>query len=446
MKAIKVLLIVFFMSFSLFSQNFWFPTSNLSPSGNDFVQAVKAASNSTVFAGSWNVGMFRSTNNGDNWTPSGLTGKAIFCIGEGPDSKLFALIHSNTGPSIHLSSDNGVTWNEAYFFAHSNNYAYGGGIVFMPGNIAVAALSFTLGPTIGDIGVNIARSTDAGLSWTSLGIINGWGFANSIIKLSDVRILAATSLSGIWQSTNNGSFWTQVTSYPPVYTYSLAVNSNGHIFAGRRTAASLAELVFRSTDNGASWQNTGVLSGQNGGDVRAFYIDNSDRIYLFINTWGPTERKILRSTNNGANWQLLISGMPSAQTVYSLTGNSQNIVFAGTSSGGVFKGSDNFVSINGEEAVYPDKFELKQNYPNPFNPSTNIEYSLASNSLVSLKVFDAAGRLIKTLVKEYQKRDNYRIIFDASGLSSGIYFYTLDITGSTVSTEKKITRKMILIK
>ena len=88
----------------------------------------------------------------------------------------------------------------------------------------------------------------------------------------------------------------------------------------------------------------------------------------------------------------------------------------------------------------PVKYELKQNFPNPFNPSTQIEYFLLQSGKVNLSIFDAAGKLVKTLVNETQEFGTYRYEFDASNLSSGIYIYTLKTDNFAD------TKKMILLK
>jgi len=90
----------------------------------------------------------------------------------------------------------------------------------------------------------------------------------------------------------------------------------------------------------------------------------------------------------------------------------------------------------------PDKFELSQNYPNPFNPETVIRYSIAEESLVSLKIYDILGKEITSLVNEIQKPGTFEIKFNSSGnnLSSGVYFYTLS-AGSFSSTKKMIVNK-----
>ena len=86
------------------------------------------------------------------------------------------------------------------------------------------------------------------------------------------------------------------------------------------------------------------------------------------------------------------------------------------------------------------EFAVKQNFPNPFNPSTTIKYSIAKNvnrelEVVSLVVYDILGKEVATLVNKEQKAGNYEVMFNASNLSSGVYFYRLQ-SGSFVETKK----------
>lgn len=88
---------------------------------------------------------------------------------------------------------------------------------------------------------------------------------------------------------------------------------------------------------------------------------------------------------------------------------------------------------------------LNQNYPNPFNPITTIKYSIPANNInglqkVELKVFDVLGNQITTLVDEVKTSGNYEVEFDASNLSSGIYFYCIN-SGKTL-----VSKKMMLMK
>lgn len=87
-----------------------------------------------------------------------------------------------------------------------------------------------------------------------------------------------------------------------------------------------------------------------------------------------------------------------------------------------------------------DKFALKQNYPNPFNPSTKIEYSIPYSENVLIKVYDVLGREVETLLNEYKNAGTYEIEFNATELTSGLYFYKI------ISGNKTETRKMMLVR
>jgi hypothetical protein len=88
----------------------------------------------------------------------------------------------------------------------------------------------------------------------------------------------------------------------------------------------------------------------------------------------------------------------------------------------------------------PTEFSLAQNYPNPFNPSTRIKYQVASNSRVSLVVYDILGNEIETLVNEVKPAGTYEVTWYAENLPSGVYFYQLR-AGSFVDTKKMILLK-----
>ncbi len=88
----------------------------------------------------------------------------------------------------------------------------------------------------------------------------------------------------------------------------------------------------------------------------------------------------------------------------------------------------------------PKTFVLEQNYPNPFNPSTVIRYQIPDASLVSLRVYDTAGRLVSTLVNGNREAGEHQVSFDGSTLSSGVYLYQLEAGEYTASG------KMVLLK
>ena len=103
---------------------------------------------------------------------------------------------------------------------------------------------------------------------------------------------------------------------------------------------------------------------------------------------------------------------------------------------GTFKYSNEIeVDIN-----LPIEFQLEQNYPNPFNPVTLIKYQLPFKSSITIKIFDILGNEVETLVNEEKDAGYYQISFNASELSSGIYFYSLQ------TEDYLVTKKMILLK
>jgi endo-1,4-beta-xylanase len=89
------------------------------------------------------------------------------------------------------------------------------------------------------------------------------------------------------------------------------------------------------------------------------------------------------------------------------------------------------------EQIIPEGYALEQNYPNPFNPTTTISFSLQSKSYVSLKIFDALGREVATLISKELNAGNHSLRWDASSISSGVYFYRLQV-GSYSETKKLI--------
>jgi hypothetical protein len=95
------------------------------------------------------------------------------------------------------------------------------------------------------------------------------------------------------------------------------------------------------------------------------------------------------------------------------------------------------IGINQISSIVPDKFTLEQNYPNPFNPSTVIRYSLIENGFTNIKIYNSIGKEVETLVNQKQSAGTYEVTFDGTGLSSGIYFYTLRANG--ISETKRMT-------
>ncbi|QQS37325.1 MAG: T9SS type A sorting domain-containing protein [Ignavibacteriales bacterium] len=103
-------------------------------------------------------------------------------------------------------------------------------------------------------------------------------------------------------------------------------------------------------------------------------------------------------------------------------------------------GSYDYSAVVNAQIETPAEYTLYQNYPNPFNPATVISYQLPTKGHVSLKVYDALGVEVASLLDEVKDAGSYDVNFDASNLTSGVYFYTL------ISNNFMQTNKMILVK
>ncbi len=124
-------------------------------------------------------------------------------------------------------------------------------------------------------------------------------------------------------------------------------------------------------------------------------------------------------------------------------------------SGSIYKFDYPPIGITPISNEIPKTFSLSQNYPNPFNPSTKINFSVPlfsqggvsrRDGVVSLKIYNALGKEMETLVNENLKPGLYEVTWNASNYPSGVYFYKLSATGGVGDNNGSFTRKMVLIK
>lgn len=157
-------------------------------------------------------------------------------------------------------------------------------------------------------------------------------------------------------------------------------------------------------------------------------------------------------------WQKTFGGSLEDNASYVISNPSGGFVILGRTTSYDPKQSIYFIEINSDGNITkvednnlsstPLTYKLLQNFPNPFNPSTQITYNLKYESLVKLRVYDILGREIKTLVNGIQNAGQHKELFNASNLSSGIYFYRLQAESINSGKGNKFisTRKMILLK
>ena len=99
-----------------------------------------------------------------------------------------------------------------------------------------------------------------------------------------------------------------------------------------------------------------------------------------------------------------------------------------------------------QSELKPDEFSLSQNYPNPFNPTTNIKFALPKAGKVKLTIYNLMGQKVKTLVSETMDEGRYKVKWNSTNesgikVSSGVYFYRLQVSGRIVNSKKMILMK-----
>ncbi len=166
-----------------------------------------------------------------------------------------------------------------------------------------------------------------------------------------------------------------------------------------------------------------------------------DTIYIFNTQTGSWLNTYLtgRGAGTASNYWAVVSNiiLPNGKIKIFIPGGALSTSFPGLYTIQVDPCTITNVSVNPE---IPKDYNLSQNYPNPFNPTTKITFALPKSGLVTLKVYDILGREVSTLVNEVKNAGTYTVEFDASNLSSGIYFYRLESNGYSA------IKKMMLLK
>lgn len=165
-------------------------------------------------------------------------------------------------------------------------------------------------------------------------------------------------------------------------------------------------------------QDTSYWRWLNHGSIQQVYASGAEGPVTipslpFINISPNTSITTFFAFALGANQSEIISAINEAQNKYNTVLNVEKI------------------------SQLPTEYSLEQNYPNPFNPNTKIQFSLNSSQQVLLKVFDVLGNEVATLVNQELTAGTYQYDFDASNLSSGVYYYKLQ-AGSFTETKKMI--------
>lgn len=291
-------------------------------------------------------------------------------------------------------------------------------------------------------GERILKSTDDGKSWTVTNggnPLDGNAMSAMVASHQDVDVVYATSSPkatrpNVFRTNDGGITWQNITgNLPDRYPTDLAIDPLDDLNIYITFGGFGSSHVFKSKNGGNSWLDISA----NLPDVPtwAITIDPENPNHIFVGN----EVGVFQSLNSGESWENINGNIPDAIFAIELVISRSNRKLRLASHGnGVFE--TDLPEPDPQDDVTPSNFTLSQNYPNPFNPSTTIEFELAQQADVSLKVFNTSGRLVATLVDEPRGRGSYTVNFDASGLASGAYIYKLQVGNNSSS------KKMVLIK
>jgi photosystem II stability/assembly factor-like uncharacterized protein len=348
------------------------------PAGNKRLECLSVIDSSTLYC----VGMFKTilktTNGGENWT----------AIENGP---------YGTGDS----------YQAAYFINKNTGWVSGSG-------------------------QKIWKTTNGGNSLIQIYIAD---LVNDIYFKDSLTGLVCGDGGFLQRTTNGGYNW---------YTPNIELNFMGYTFSKlsvfNNQYCCVIGLqngpVYRSTDFGMNWDSVGRVAGIF--DIYSVRFSNANTGWC--GGGGTPGGRMFRTTNGGYNW-VRMDNDNNPGYIGDIYFQNDSIGWAAGSNGMVLYTTNGGLSyVNQISTSIPESFVLHQNYPNPFNSTTNIMFEIKAKGFYKLEIYDAAGRKADNLFEGMKTPGTYRINYDASKLSSGVYFYKL------IGSNNLQTKKFILIK
>ncbi|NUN09051.1 MAG: T9SS type A sorting domain-containing protein [Ignavibacteriaceae bacterium] len=373
--------------------------------------------------------LYTTTNGGTNWTrvPKANIPDADSVNGEYGAAAGICVVGNNvwftaysavagTPNRIFKSTNRGLNWTVSQYTpvggTSSSNY--------------VAFKNATHGVGVSTDGTT-ARTTDGGTTWTTASVSGA--VMRYVVNITGTgRYIAIGNAGASWITYDDGANWSVLTTPLNTNTLYAITQYDGMVWAGGNTGT-----ILKWGGSPLPVEFTAFTSSVTGNSVTLKWTTASET----NNRGFEVERK-------GEDGQFVLRGfIEGAGTSV----NTQNYAFTDADvTAGKYTYRIKQMDFDGRYAysdeievdvTTPAEFELAQNYPNPFNPSTAIKYSIKFDGPVSLRVYDNLGTQVAELVNEHQKSGTYTVNFDASGLSSGVYFYS--ITSPGFNATKKLT-------
>jgi len=404
----------------------------------------------TVYYGSDRL--YRSANTGTNNTVVSqsplVTGVPISSIAVSPQDDNFRIVGLSNGALFYTTTGSSTMTVLDPTGTGTVPDKYVGRIAFDPGNKNTAYIA--LGGYMGGTGTtqsHVWKVTNLGttpvISAINSGLPDVPVNAFVVDPSSSNNLFAGTDI-GVYNSTDGGTSWTVFgTGLPFVAVFDMAIQKN-------------TRTLRIATHGRGMWENSGPpLPIQLASLTGTAVIGQG--VLIQWSTLSETDAygfEVQKSATQTGTYESIPGsfvhghGTTTVPQKYSYTDNSPG---AGTvyyrlkqlDLDGTFRYSDGITvdaasGFSGRE--FPTEFSLGQSYPNPFNPSTSIRYGLPRKALVTLEVFSTLGQRVATLVNEQEEAGYHEVAFNASGLASGAYFYTI------TAGDYHASKRLILLK
>jgi len=412
-----IVIILFFVVYSFPIKSQWF----LQQRTDKFLNSVEFATDEIGFIAGWDGLLLKTTDAGNNWIEiQPLTSNDL--------EDIFFLNENNgwivgEGGTVLITSDGGESWDSIKTNIQKRFFS----IYFVTENDGWIASEDA-----------IFKTTDGGLNWEISKYQETTDYYSVYFANKDTGWVSGDSatIGVILKTEDGGTNWIKqfVSNNGYLTTVLFIEDSIGYVFGDN-------DAVIKSTDYGNSWFQLTPAAPSPLFWEGAYFINRNEG---WIAGWGSSIRK---TTNGGINWETQRPHVGNFNWLGSIFFTDSNTGWAvglgsdSSSYGAILKTTNGGVTfVETENDIVVTEFKLYQNYPNPFNPATSINYSIPSESLVNIKIYNSIGEEIIELVNEVQSVGFYKVNFEASNLPSGIYFYRLK------SSSFAETKKMALLR
>jgi hypothetical protein len=422
----KTLLFIFPVILILFSSNSYSQWQTYqTPSISTFYWDVSVVNQNIIWVCGTNASVRRTTNGGLTWDSAnyGLTPLRPYHRSAIDQNRAW-ITGGNNGERVFCTTNGGLNWNEQLY---TQPY-WINGIHFFNSNTGVF-IRDPLNPGQGNDTAGFFITRNGGLNWyrspkTPRTTVLCDGCMN-VLDTNLVWFVDGEILYKLQGGLNNQ--WQLLFIAQGSYCY-------GAVFKDPNSGlASDGITLYRTTNGGLNWYLS--MSGVIGTPCLGFiHVPNVN--WVIING----DNKIRISHDFGTTWQPAVT-LPvsdSFSTKYA-DASDTNSIWIAAAKGRLLKYNFDYIGISGNSNQVPKEFVLYQNYPNPFNPNTLIRYDLPVQGEVEFRVYDVLGRDVYSL-REFKNAGSYEIAFDGSALSSGLYYYRVEIRNFTE------IKKMILLK